>query len=274
MITEANKPIQPFANLHVEEVLGGVSLRSLAELHNNPDHPANARVCFRCSHCDTWLEGTYFFAFVTACDECRQKAEKAERMERARIYWEAICPPGLRDTDTTHAGFPKAQHVATKDYAGKESLLLFGDSRSGKTRLAMLLAKRCLVKYGMHVGVLWPEQLKAMKKSFTPLEDIAKWGRYEVLVMDDSLLTAASDSRLTEVFKDLLDYRMRYNRVNIITSQIGSEDYEEQSGKFAEATGADKKLIEALCERVREICTVVPFAKARELVEVQEEAPW
>lgn len=257
--------VEHVAHAALPDTLGGVSMQFLGAMRCDDKHPGREVIETECSQgCGARFEAMRYFAPITACDACRDKAIRADRLDKAKAYWEAVCPPAFRDTDRTHAMFPKAQYEELRPWVGDESLLLFGDSRTGKTRLAMLLLKRCLVRKGLHVGVLWPEQLKAMKKSFQPLEDIAKWGRYDVLLMDDSLLTAASDSRLTEVFKDLLDYRMRFKRVQIITSQIGSDDYKEQSGKFSEATGADKKLIEALCERVREICRVVPFVKLLE----------
>lgn len=253
------------AHASLPDTLGGVSMQFLGQMRNNPNHPGMELIEGECSQgCGARFQVSRYFAPITACDTCRAKAIEADRLEKAKAYWEAVCPPAFRDTNRDHAMFPKAQYEELRAWKGDESLLLFGDSRTGKTRVAMLLLKRCLVRRGLHVGVLWPEQLKAMKKSFQPLEDIAKWGRYDVLLMDDSLLTAASDSRLTECFKDLLDYRMRFKRVQIITSQIGSDDYKEQSGKFSEATGADKKLIEALCERVRENCRVVPFVRLLE----------
>lgn len=271
--------IHHLAHSSLSDRLGGVTVAELGQLWdattNQPkaDHAFNEVIDFECSQgCGTQLRGSRYFAPITACDECRSKAERADKMDKAKAYWEALCPPSFRDTDKAHPDFPKSQYAATKDYLGTESLLLYGESRTGKSRLAMLLLKRALVKGNLHVGVMWPEQLKAMRKSFQPLEDVQRWGRYDLLLMDDSLITAAGDAKLTEIFKDLLDYRMRYKRHNIITSQIGSGDYKEQSNKFAEATGADKKLIEALCARVSETCKVVPFVKVEAKVDEMQEA--
>lgn len=249
-----------FAQLTVEPMLGGISIAGLASLID-PAHEANKEIEFECSQgCGTKLRGRQFFASLTACDKCREKADRKEKLERAKVYWQHICPESLRETDKEHAGFPKAQYEATKAFLGTESLLLFGPSGKGKTRLGMLLLKRCLVKLNLHVGVMWPENLKAVKGARDTLEMMGKWGKYDVLLMDDALLTGAQDERVTDFLKDLLDYRMRYKRHQIITSQIGSSEYEQQGEKFANQTRADKQRIEALLRRIKEVCTVISFA--------------
>jgi len=251
--------VTAIAQCNVEPLMGGVSIIGLAQLVN-PDHPANEMVDTECSQrCGRRFMCRKFFAPLTACDECRAKHAKDDALERAKVYWESICPAAFRDTDKNHKDFPKAQYEATREYKGKESLLLFGPSRSGKTRLAMVLLKRCLVRYGLHVGVLWPERLKSVKGMRDTLEFVEKWAKYDVLLLDDALLSGAHDERVTDCLKDTLDTRMRHNRHHIITSQIGSEDYEEAGNKFGNATKADSERIKALLARVRETSRVVPF---------------
>lgn len=535
-----------FGQLTVEPMLGGISIAGLAALIN-PAHEANNLIESVCSQgCGEKFMCRQFFASLTACDSCREKADKKEKLERAKIYWESICDESFRDTDKNHPQFPKSQYEATKGFAGTESLFLFGPSgcldaetyiqygiktkdgrrqnskggtierlylrfnglivpgkgsykrkqtigseftapsidqngrifhnritavvysgvkpcvkittetgetitatrdhrfwngavfvvagnllpgdvvhvhngtnipakpddgpdvrnmvyvkshphaplkaihekktnktyyyhalrqsravveaamnrmslneyvkvlnegkvqnmqflppsihvhhkdenkrndslknleimlhadhcfhhakerefgkrfisvpvkitgiseagerktfdvsmesphnnfiadgfvvhNSGKSRLGMILIKRCLVRYNMHVGVLWPEELSAVKgaRGRETLDMIAKWGRYDVLLMDDSILAGAQDGRVTDFLKQLLDYRMRHKRHQIVTSQIGSAEYMDQADKFKEATRADKQLIEALLRRVREACKVISFA--------------
>lgn len=243
--------------------VGGATMNQLAEAHRNPSHPFNELVEVECSQrCGTKLRCFRLTASLTACDPCIAKAKKADALEKAKAYWEDMCPPAFRETDKTHAGFPSAIYASLKDYTGGESLLLFGPSGRCKSRVGMLLIKRCLVRFNQHVGVLWPEQLKAVKKSFDALELIQKWGRYDLLLMDDALLTGAQDERVTDFLKDLLDYRMRYKRHQIITSQIGGTEYEAQANKFENITDADRKRVVALLRRVRETCRVVSFAEA------------
>jgi DNA replication protein DnaC len=146
--------------------LGDLTLAQLAQAHGNAHHEFNRMVACKCTRCQTDLVAPQLSAAIgVACDECRKKAKIADSMERSRIYWETLCPPSYQDTDKNHPDFPKLQYGATQDYAGEESLFFYGPSRSGKTRIAMLLLKRCLVRYNKHVGVLWPEVLKSVNNS-------------------------------------------------------------------------------------------------------------
>ncbi len=250
---------------HVREIqideMGGVTIAGLASAAIQPDHPFNQIVTVECHICKAVSYGTtQLFAHQTCCDDCREKALKEQRLEKVKTYWQAICPPAFQETDKNHPDFPKAAYAATRDWQGGDSLLLYGPSRVGKTRLAVWLLKRCLVRNSAHVGILWPEQLKHVKYAHDRLELIEKWGRYEILLMDDALLTGAQDERITDWLKDLLDYRIRYKRPVIITSQVGQDDYREQMDKFDNATKADKARVEALLKRVKETCRVIPFS--------------
>lgn len=252
----------PIANCTTEPLLGGISIAGLATL-KDPAHPANEEVDGLCARgCGTPLRVRRFWAGLTACDACIAKAHKADAYDKAKAYWESICPPSFRDTDKNHEAFPKAQYEATKAYLGEESLLFYGPSGIGKTRLAVLLLKRCLLRRNLHVGILWPERLKSVKGLRDTLELVERWGKYDVLLMDDALLSGAHDERVTDFVKDLLDYRLRYKRTHIITSQIGSTDYKEQADKFDNLTKADEARVDALLRRVKEMSRLIPFAPA------------
>lgn len=282
----AAKTALDFGSLTMDSILGGISIAGLASLndpkheamkpvkvkcHGRPDpkQPPASGIRIPCPH-DEEFTVPLFFQTLSACDRCRAESDKANKLDAAKTYWEAICPPSYRDTDKTHAGFPKLQYEATRAFKGTESLLFYGPTRGGKTRLGMLLLKRCLVSCNLHIGVLWPEQLKAVKGARDGLERIQQWGRYDVLLMDDALLTGATDDTITGWLKDLIDYRMRYNRHCIITSQVGSEDYKEQQGKWGEVSKSDKERVEALLARVRETCRVISFAKQETKQDEQE----
>lgn len=259
------------AAMRVDDI-GGMSMRQLAHLRQHPAHPLAQLIETTCSRgCGEKFQCMRLFAGVTACDACREKHDKEERMRRAKDYWETVCPPALRDTDTQHAAFPRAQYEATAKFDGSSSLFLFGPTRRGKTRLALLLLKRCLVRYNLHVGVMWPEDLKAVRASNVNRKEwVMQWGRFEVLLWDDSLLTGAQDERITDALKDLLDFRLRHHapgeqrfRSNIFTSQIGGAEYTAQADKFENVTAADLKRVEALISRLREACEVVSFAEVK-----------
>jgi DNA replication protein DnaC len=262
--------VRHLQQIEIDE-MGGVTIAGLAAAATQPDHPFNATVTIKCHLCQAVsYETRALFAHQTCCDDCREKGLKAILIEKSKTYWQAICPPAFLETDKNHPDFPQAAYAATRDWLGGESLFLYGPSRTGKTRLGMWLLKRCLVRNSAHVGVLWPEQLKHVKYAHDRLELVEKWGRYEILLMDDALLTGAQDERITDWLKDLIDYRIRYKRPILITSQVGSDDYREQMDKFDNATKADKARVEALLRRVKETCRVVSFAPA--VVSAGEEA--
>jgi DNA replication protein DnaC len=239
--------------------LGDVSINGLAYLRQNPKCEAMQVVDFSCSRgCGKMLRGPRFFAPLTACDDCRTKAEKDTQIEKAKLYWEAICPPAFRETKVDHPGFPAGQYAATRQWVGGESLFFYGPTGCGKTRLAMWLLKRALTKRNAHVRVLWPYELKAVKHERQVTEWVQKWGKYDVLLLDDPL-QGASDARVTDALKDLIAYRQDWKRPNIVTSQIGGDDYKEQAAKFGKETKADKEVIEALLRRLRETCRVIGF---------------
>lgn len=251
------------AQCTVEPLLGGISIAGLACLHGT-NHEAMAEVEFECSQgCGTKLKGPRFFSPLTACDACREKADKQDKWDKAKLYWESICPENLRSTDKEHAGFPKAIYDDLKQYIGQESLLLFGPTGRGKTRVGALLLKRCLVKRNAHVAFMWPEELKSVKDSRDRLAMVHKWGRYDLLMLDDPLSAGAADERIVDFLKDLLDYRMREGRHQIITSQVGSSDLKEAAGKFGNLTRADKERLEAIIRRISETCRTVSFGSAQ-----------
>lgn len=260
--------------------LGGISFAGLACLkdpnheamaltevicHGRPDpkFPPGSGVRIACERQEK-LTVPLFFQMLVSCDNCRQATEKLWKMDSAKIYWESICDETFRDTDKNHPGFPKSQYEVTKDYLGTESLMFLGPTGKGKSRLAMMLLKRCLIRCDMHVGVLWPEELSAVKgaRGRETLDMIGKWGKYDLLLMDDSISAGAQDSRVTDFLKQLLDYRMRHKRHQIVTSQIGSVDYQEHRDKNDNQTKTDKALVEALLRRFKEVCRQVMFDTA------------
>lgn len=267
---------------HLPRELGEITINGLAELID-PNHPANEVIEIDCPGMpneggrvacpsNAKLRIGRFFATLTACDGCRATVERADLLQRAKAYWESVCPESFRDTDRAHPDFPRAQYEQTKGYVGETSLLLLGETRTGKTRLGMWLLKRCLIRRNLHVGVMWEEDLAHTKKAFDRLDLIKKWGRYDLLLLDDCLLTGAQDEAITSFLKSLLDYRQRHKRHVIITSQVTSADYHEQLSKYdangkAQTTAADTKRVAALLRRINEMCGVpIPFTAATPVV--------
>lgn len=252
------------AQCSLPDSLGALMLGELAMLRANPANELNEIVEADCSRgCGAKVTASRFFVPLTACDECRKKADEEERLEKTKAYWESICPEAYRKTDRQHPDFPKAQYEATKAYTGAESLLFFGPSRSGKTRLAMFLLKRCLAKFNRHVGAMWEEDLETVKTFQDRKQLILRWGRFDLLLLDDALLSGARDERTTSFLKQLLDYRGRHERPSIITSQVGSEAYMEAAKRDGLIRKQDEARVEALLKRIRENFQLVSFDQAK-----------
>lgn len=238
-----------------------ITIAQLGEIHRTEGHPAKDLIKGNCSVCACELEVIRLFQSLTACDECRAKSEHDEALKRAEKHWKSICPPAFRDTSKEHKDFPIGAFNTLNDWKGQQSLFLYGPSRAGKTRAAMLLLKRAMLN-GQHVGVLWPEQLKAVKFARDNLETMNRLALYDVLLLDDALLTGAANDSISEYLKDLVDLMIRQQKRFIITSQIGGNDYREAAKKYHNLATSDIERIEALLKRIDESCRVVPFITA------------
>lgn len=252
---------------HVSNVrldfFAGVPLHSLAALIAAPY--SQEVIDAKCNHCETVLQCRRIVAPFVACDVCIQKHADETMIERHRKYWESICPKRFLETDTKRPDFPLAIFNAEKKRLAEnpsQSFFLFGPTGSCKTRVAMLLLKQNLHWWNKRVGVLWPEKVRMMSQGFeTTVFD--NYAAFDVLVMDDVLLTACRESKLVDSVKQLIDVRMRENRPFIITSQIGTEEDLTEAKEFGDAKNADQERIKALLRRLREECRVVSFATAK-----------
>jgi DNA replication protein DnaC len=260
MIPLQSSPLH-FSRISLPEEFGGIQMSTLSFLKDHPEHEAMQLVDCVCSKCGAPIQAIALFASLTACDPCREKWEREQRENVAIEHWRKICPPSFEDTDVTHAGFPRAQFDLLADYLGTESLIFLGETGTGKTRLAMLMLRRCLFQRKAYVGVLWPEELKASKWTKDHLGMIQKWAIFDLLLFDDSLLTGAQDERIAEFLKDLLEVRARSKKPFILTTQIGGDEVKDQAAKFGDITAADLKRIEALNRRITETARMIPFLK-------------
>lgn len=248
---------------------GDIRMGDLASLFRNPSHPQRQMVDVTCPGLPTgdstrgpckWgarFQCMEYFSSVTICDDCSAANKDAWAIADAKKRWESVCPVGYRDTDKKHAGFPRAQYDQLKSWTGQGSLFFYGGTGKGKTRLAMLMVKRALLK-GYGVGVLWPEKIRSLVQGY----DSSFFDTYSdipVLLMDDSLITACRESKLVDAVKTLLDVRMRGKKTTIFTSQIGTEEEIAGGKEFGDAKAADLERIKAIVRRLRESCTIVSF---------------
>ncbi len=235
-----------------------MNCHTLSEFTRLPQ--ANELITAKCNHCETRVQTRRMVAPFVACEECIERITSADKRDSNSGIWKKICPERFRQTDLTHVDFPKAIYADLKKNAGsKQSLFLYGPTRTGKTRVGMLMLERAMLR-DQRVGVLWPEKLHLLTKGYdNALFD--KYAEYDALLMDDTLLTACRESKLLDAVKLLLDVRMREERVTIFTSQIGTEDEIAGGKEFGEAKPADLERIKAIIGRLRESCVVVNFAQ-------------
>lgn len=254
-----------FSNIRTDD-FHGFSIAEIATLPEKHPHLVQ-EIGVRCQHCNTnWYMSTVFMAPFTGCDDCREKAIEEDMLQKCRKYWEEICPRELRETSIKHEDFPLGVYRQHKGYDGNKSLFLYGPSGEGKTRTGAMLIKRALLK-GKTVQFLWPEELKSFAKSqHDRLRYIHQYGSYDVLMMDDALLTGAQDERIADFLKDLIDFMQRHQKHMIITSQIGGDDYMEQANKFDNLTKTDLERIQALLRRIRERFEVIPFVEKQNAI--------
>lgn len=239
----------------------GCTVADLADVISSPY--AQEEVQAKCHHCENVVTTTRIVAPFVACAACIAAHRKADRWEQAKRYWKALCPERFQETDVDHADFPKVAKVIwgqlEKAETAGQSYFLIGPSRTGKTRVAMLLLRAALIR-GQFVGVLWPERIPSLRSNFDTVP-FDKYAAYDVLLFDDALLTACREPKLLETVKQLLDVRMRHNRASIFTSQIGEAGV--ISGKeFGDVKEADLARVDALIKRLREDCKVISFAEA------------
>lgn len=239
-----------------------MNVHTLAALLQLPG--ANEVITATCNHCAAPIECRRVVAPSVACDACIEKHVTEEKMKRYQRYWETVCPERYRATQTDHEDFPAPIYADLRKIQKEnpsQSFFLYGPTGSCKTRVGMLLLKRAMLADG-YVGVLWPEKLATLKESFGETKAFDRYATFDTLLLDDTLLTACREPKLTETLKQLIDVRMRHNRPFIITSQIGSEEDVAGGKEFGEAKAADLERIKALLRRLREECKVVNFAKA------------
>ena len=245
----------------------GMNLHTLTALLSLPE--ANEIVTATCNHCPQELQCRRIVAPFVACDACIERKKIEDQTERQRDYWATVCPKGFQATDLEFVGndvtpaFPKAIYaelVAHQKANPNQNYFFYGPTGTAKTRVSMLLLKRALTLQNRRVGVLWPEKLSTLKPTFDT-NAFDHYANYDVLLMDDSLLSACREPRLLDTVKQLIDVRMREDRPFIVTSQIGQEEEIKEGKEFGDAKTADIERIKALMRRLRETCKVVSFAK-------------
>tara|TARA_R110000868_G_scaffold161265_1_gene391310 strand:- start:664 stop:1569 length:906 start_codon:yes stop_codon:yes gene_type:complete len=254
----------------VAGVAGVAFLGEISPLAELATHKGNAAswemVPGKCTRCGVEIEVPRLSEFSCGCDKCRDEVQMEDVAAYCEKRWAVLCPHKsiFRTTDPKHAGFPAVQFEATRHWAGEESLMFYGETGTGKTRLAMHLLKRCLFLKHKSVGILWPYELKNMTRSFDRARELERLSGSDVLLMDDALLTGAHEEKTADFLKDVLDVRAQQGGVNIITTQVGGDDYKASLTAYAKRRGSEVSAgemarVEAILRRLRESSRTVAF---------------
>ena len=251
---------QQLGNLGLPDSMGGCSVSNLATALRSPE--ANEIVEVDCRRCGTKLKCTRFISNFVSCDDCIEKWIENDKMEKLADLWKSICPERFVNTNIDHAEFPKGVYLAAKKtFLASEcsqSMFLIGKTGSAKTRVGLLLLKRSLLA-GKSISVLWPENLPKLSTSYNS-DTFDRFASYQVLLVDDALMTACRDAKQTEHLKQLIDVRMRHMKTTIFTSQVGQEAFKDGK-QYGELDSADLERVDAIMRRLREECQIVNFAE-------------
>ncbi|HEV2320689.1 MAG TPA: hypothetical protein VGV18_13110 [Verrucomicrobiae bacterium] len=197
--------------------------------------------------------------FVRFCPECSRKEHEAvrlaeqDRMKREReSKWNAICPPGYRDTEIGKLpDAAKAAEVLAWNY-GPTGLLLHGATRRGKSRCAWLLARK-MFDQGKSVRALDAlagfEYATAFASAAGAHAWINDYCRCGLLFFDDVFKARLTDSFEAAVFA-IAEYRQSH-KLPVLAS------LNDTGETLMARMSADRG--DALVARLREMCRVIQF---------------
>jgi hypothetical protein len=211
---------------------------------------------------------------MACCQSCIDKREEEERINAIKGYWQKICPPAYQETTPKHEDWNTIAWKHLKKWDAGNSLFFHGETRTGKTRTMVYLLKLQLL-HGRSGLFVWPDELKEAARNVRGrLAMIERWTSQDILCLDDPLFAGASDERVVDFLKDLIDRSIRMGTKLIITSQVGGKDYLEDSAKWGDMTKAQKNRVEALLARIQEVCHIEHFQKLSPVDDGEDDQPF
>jgi DNA replication protein DnaC len=160
------------------------------------------------------------------CGTC-QKLEEEKRKELAKKLREAkaeallsIIPPAYRKTEQGKLPFPGALDKALKWEWNPQGPLLYGPSRSGKSRIAWKLVEREILS-GREVSAMTAKDLLVypalLMEDFSAASKLVhSLSEVELLLMDDVFKSKLSE-RVEELLFAVLEQRGTWQRPTIVT---------------------------------------------------------
>jgi DNA replication protein DnaC len=185
-----------------------------------------------CTQCNNPFErdvppeftGFPVFKLCPACIEANAAVRRAvtikENAAKAVFNWLEYCPPAFQDTDQTKLPFPKVtEQVLAWEYQNR-GLILYGKTRSGKTRTAWLLVKKQF-EAGRTARVM--DSMSGFEYAaifnaggMAALEWVQARSKCSLLFLDDVFKVKLTESFEAAMFA-IVDYRMNHNLPIIAT---------------------------------------------------------
>ena len=164
------------------------------------------------------------FKICPACMESNAAARRAVTEKESAIAgtarWLEFCPAAFRDTDRAKLPFPAITDRVLAWEHQKRGLILYGKTRSGKTRTAWLLMKKQF-EAGRTARVMDSMSGFEYAAIFTAggqaaLEWVMERSRCSLLFLDDVFKVKLTESFEAAMFA-IVDYRMNHNLPIIAT---------------------------------------------------------
>lgn len=220
------------------------------------ERPITTMASERCPGCGGFLaEGLELCLPCRASDRERKEQAKAAAESRAASRAKAIettiaaFPEVIRETEVSRLDERMQKVIAEYDPAQRESWVLFGATRVGKTRTAFMLAK----KYSEHLGL--PCTFLTMRRFEATIDQSFRDKRHAealdrlisvpFLVIDDFGKERLTERLAVDLFA-LIDERTADRRPTVITTNLTGDLLEQ---KF---TAIEPNLAIALVARIRE----------------------
>jgi DNA replication protein DnaC len=169
----------------------------------------------------------FFDAIHRNCPQCTKQINEAAQIEsqrrditRRRSEWAFICPPTFMETDEALLPMPEKHAEGLAWKYGKEGVLLFGKTRTGKSRCAWKICERQFMD-GKSVMVM--NSLSGFEYGSvfaTNGSNVLDWvnerNRCGLLFLDDVFKVKLTDSFEAALFA-IVDYRLNHKLPIIAT---------------------------------------------------------
>ena len=218
-----------------------------------------------CSQCTAEFErdvppefnGFPVFKICPACMESNAAVRRCEteKSDRAKslAMWQELCPPAFQDTDLANLPFPKVSADTLAWRGGKRGLILYGKTRSGKTRTAWLLVKQQF-ETGQTARVM--DSMSGFEYAAifnaggaAALEWVQSRARCSLLFLDDVFKVKLTESFEAAMFA-IVDYRLNHQLPIIATL---NDTGETLSARMTDDRG------DAFIARLKEMCDTIHF---------------